>query len=370
MICTQLRELRRLGALVKVGRRFGARNSFSLSSPLLNVSAVAMAARTGKVVTPSAGDPGRKVRYYTVASESPVTPSIVARFKAAHAPAAAAAGLSREQIAAEAVLFDTPSVWKLMKKQSYELGCQQCEAVAASLQPSALFLAQACRFRVTALSPADVRSVCVAADALARLEVLVQASDEDAVAAALAPLSSIDAPAEELASMLVFALDAPRRSDAFAFCVNHDVVVVVRAGLNLDVEKLRRACRRTLAHPTPAERCFSRSLCVWCGASPFSDGVTLHACQDCACISYCSEECRLADSFCEHSRECGDTSRSSAPSYGAPGAVTLAEHEVGLTRADTGGSNSKMMEIATLGMRCGGKRLSLWLEASITNEGK
>lgn len=38
--------------------------------------------------------------------------AVVARFKAAHAPAALAAGLTAAQVAHEAALFDTPAIWR------------------------------------------------------------------------------------------------------------------------------------------------------------------------------------------------------------------------------------------------------------------
>lgn len=300
----------------KCGRAVGAQRSAFLRPS--SACPPAMATRTGNAIVPACAQ-GGVVQYFTATFDRHLTASIVARFKAAHAPAALAAGLSREQIAAEAVVFDVPAVWGLPLRSGER----------DSVRPIAAFVAQACRFHVTALSPADVRSVCVAADALARLNMDAQANDEAAVAAALAPLSSVDA--RERLTSFMFALDMPRRCNAYAFCVNHDAVVVVRAELDLDVQELRRACRREPAYNTLVERCRSRSLCVWCGASPFARGVTLHECPHCAFVAYCSEECRAADFMCEHWRECGHTTRGTTPT----GKLRLAQHELGLTRAAT-----------------------------------
>jgi hypothetical protein len=314
-----------------------------------------MAARTGKVIVPAYAH-GAEVQHFTATFDGHLTASIVARFKAAHAPAAAAAGLSREQIAAEAVVFDVPSVWGIPLRSGER----------DSVRPNAAFIAQACHFHVTALSPADVRSVCVAADALARLNMDAQANDEAAVAAALAPLSSIDA--RERLTSLLFALHMPRRCNAYVFCVNHDAVVVVRAELNLDVQELYRASYRTLLDPTPVERCRSRSLCVWCGASPFARGVTLHECPHCAFVAYCSEECRAADFMCEHWRECGRTTRGTTPT----GKLRLAQHELGRTRAATLVEHSDARTgavIAATGLRRGGEPRDLALAIGLDDKG-
>ena len=207
-----------------------------------------------------------------------VSPSLLARFKAAHAPAAAAAGLSPEQVAAEAALFDAPAVWRLPGGPG---------GSTAQLPPDALWLAQACRLRVTKLPVEAVRAACAAADAFLQLSPQQQTFDEAAVAAALAPLAA-HAPTDALTDALTFALNAPARSNAYVFCEPQNEVVVARSGLDLDVAALAAAKPRKVTKPTPAQRCMSRSVCLWCGASPFARGVTLRDCPGCACVAYCS----------------------------------------------------------------------------------
>jgi hypothetical protein len=290
----------------------------------------------------------------------PPSAAVVARFKAAHAPAAAAAGLTPEQVAEEAVLFDVPTVWKLSAPRS--------GGGTAQLPPKALWLAQACRLGVSALRPEDVHAVCAAAGALVRLSGMAQVSDSVAVSAALAPLSALDASAAALSGVLTFALNAPARCNTYVFCEPFDTVVVVRSGLNLDVARLNAAVRRAVPRPTPAQLCTSRSVCVWCGASPFAEGVTLYACPGCACVAYCSAACRKQDAQCEHARECGRTRPGRAPGSGS---LVVAQHEVGITRAVTQCTKqfSARIPVLTTGVRCGGKPLTLTRQVGLDDEG-
>jgi hypothetical protein len=211
--------------------------------------------------------------------------------------------------------------------------------------------------------------VCAAAGALAQLGGMAQTQDEAAVAAALAPLAALTAPAASLADVLQFALNAPARCNAYIFCERDDVVVAVRAALNLDVAALDAATRRVLPRPLPAQLCTSRSVCVWCGASPFAAGVALSACPGCQCVAYCSATCFKADALCEHARECGRTRPGRAPGTGC---VVLPQHEVGFTRAATqcGKPVSARVPLATARVRCGGAPLTLTRQAGVDDEGE
>ena len=82
------------------------------------------------------------------ADDAEPTIATVAAFKAAHAPAAASAGLSPAQVTAEQSLFDVPFIWGAMGPGGVD---------AVELPPRASLLCSAVRFIVTAAPPAVVR---------------------------------------------------------------------------------------------------------------------------------------------------------------------------------------------------------------------
>lgn len=264
----------------------------------------------------------------------PASLATVAAFKAAHAAAAAGAGLSPAQVDAEQQLFDVPFIWGAMGPGGVD---------AVQLPPRASLLSSGVRFVVTAQPAGVVREVATCA---ARLRALPAADLEDAahVADALAGLAPQTPPL-----LLCALLNAPERANVYVCSMAPDAaegkVTVVASALRLDVGKLDAASRRMIAKPTPAEQCTSRAVCVWCGAAPVAEGVALLACPGCSCVAYCGAECRDLDRIAEHSLECGRSEDGKTQD----GFVIRACTHVGATRAITEASKPESAKLSLPG---------------------
>lgn len=145
--------------------------------------------------------------------------------------------------------------------------------------------------------------------------------------------------------LLCALLNAPERSNVYVFSVKTGLSSALHAGptapsgdvtvfsssLRLDISKLDTAYRRVIAAPSPAQQCMSRWVCVWCGAPPVAEGVSLHVCPGCTCVAYCSAECQDLDRIAEHSEECSRREDGETPD----GLVARARTRVSITRAVT-----------------------------------
>ena len=243
--------------------------------------------------------------------------AVVDQFRSAHARAATAAGIGPAEVAAQAELFRAGAVWRLPARAPAP-SSPAVEPVAAAasrmtMSPAVPWLSNAVRFAVTPLRAAAAAAAVAVVAALVAHVGSPAARDEANLAGVLAPLllaaggdgeEPSRAALGDAAELLTFALNTPQRSDAHVYSVPDDDVVVVRAGLSLDVAVLEQARRMVPLRPSRERSCVSRLLCVWCGASPIARGVRLAPCPGCRCVAYCSAACAAADATAAHDREC------------------------------------------------------------------
>ena len=215
----------------------------------------------------------------------------IAHFKAAFVRSAPALGLSPEQVAAEQQMFDVPYI--------FGLGGGTLSSVKI---PSVVqFLCNAMRLGVSSLSPERLRLIIDVAD---KMNALGQdMMDVRAVKRTLLPLGFPVREEEHL--ILTVALNLPEVCDAYVYSTTSDTVVAWRKTLNLDTAKLDRACRTVIDDANRKEKCTSRNVCFFCGASPLSQGVSLHLCPSCECVAYCCDDHRKMDRMIAHQYECG-----------------------------------------------------------------
>jgi hypothetical protein len=96
--------------------------------------------------------------------------------------------------------------------------------------------------------------------------------------------SNTESEREAVGQTLQFVLNCPARCDAFLYSIKDDACHVVRSTLDLD------------------EKSFWS--CFYCGAPPFSSGITLSTCSGCRRVAYCGKECQVYDWDAMHSKEC------------------------------------------------------------------
>ncbi|KAJ3023962.1 UNVERIFIED_CONTAM: hypothetical protein HDU68_008361 [Siphonaria sp. JEL0065] len=240
-------------------------------------------------------------------------------------------------VAAQQTVFDVPTVWgiKASSKQSKAAkAAQKAKGVTASVSPIAWFFANATRWAVCALEVAEIETIREFALALKTLpfEVVVANGSINAPVA-LPEIKSIEHK-KALASLLQFLLNAPQVADVFLYSTISKECIILQNTLNTDSEKLKTAGRIIIQKPTPQQQSTSLTVCFWCGASPLSKDVTLHKCEQCECVAYCSEICQASDWEAEHHRECSRTEKGvhETAVFGLP---SLPASSLSITRIET-----------------------------------
>jgi hypothetical protein len=190
--------------------------------------------------------------------------------------------MSSAQIAAESMLFDCPAIWGLGPLSLDAATAQLCNAV---------------HFLVTSLSSDEILIVGQAANSgqfsLGNLR---------AGSALLASLRT--KPSLEMATLFQFVLNVPERCNAWVFCPESRLAILVCPDLELDVQVFQRAMLTVVEKPTAEQKARSRQVCFWCGAPPIARETKLYECGGCRKVLYCGTTCAASDWQCAHRQEC------------------------------------------------------------------
>lgn len=270
------------------------------------------------------------------------SPTTVARFKAAHTKATAAAGFEQARIDAEQLVFDTPMVWKLPTPKVTRKGTRaavELAGVTVEMHPSVMFTCNATRFAVSNLSREDVMTTVQVARSILSVKTREELAD------ALTALPHFTSPAHKgcIADVLTFVLNAPRVCDAFVYCQSSDECCIAISNLRLEAATVDSLGRSLMAKPTEEQKCLSRLVCFWCGSSPLSTDVALSVCAGCRCVAYCSASCQTEDWNAEHHREC---KRKSASVSSESGLTSLPPTRLSITRVTTEVTKPTSMRVA------------------------